>query len=912
MEELFLGLLGLMAVAVVFFGGLSGLISVFWLGGVTRRLGDLEIKVRAMEKRHAAQSQPAGEKITPEPWADAVKPAPASESATPWTPPPEPASQPGPASMAELESGLESWNEPEPFPQFEPTMSSVPQSENAFANEPAGQGTSGGVTGEPQLLDFETRVGEVWFNRVGLVALIIAFALMGRYITPHLQPWHKTAFTYLASAALLVIGWRFENRLRIFARPVMAGGAALAFFSSFAAYFLPAMACVPLGASLALMSASIGGLFLLAERWRSESAAGLAIFLGHVAAYTAGGSADAFSLIAILFLDAAAVFLLWRHSWVPLSLFAVCASYLSHLLWSLQEHPMTSPEFSFWLNFSFLSSYYVIFLAADLLYHARLRHQGKDAFTLSQRSAGRALGAVSLVFYSILVTGLFWGTKIYWDHIFLFFLPLAGVQVVLMLYHESRRNPDHPWYAATATLFLNLGLFSWLGGLSLNLVLAAQALLLLLMSRTLRFWFLNPLAQGVIFINFVHYWTSGAHHFSTLPAYLGGLATALVYFTQARLEETWEFMNPDESGTNSKWVKGFLDTIQAYVKPLAFLHAGAGALLITAATYRYFDAIPVTIGCAIGFSLLSLAAAMGMKSAALNTAPLVFITAGHGLFYTGLHPGTGAREYPGMTLSLVLVTLGFGSLVEWFTLEDCKKADRALTSGWGWGFTYFYVLAFVLAGILFWIRGEMLFKSGAMIYPFWMLFPLAALSLGWGLNLGGLQIAAYAASLAWLLPEVFAMPLKYSGSAAGLLTSGLIVFIQCIGMERMLAIQDSRILDVIQENLGSWMRRVLVAAAGAWMLAVLSYSDVLRGYWTSVGWTLLALALLVLGFVWKGKSYRRVAMAVFTLAIGRVFLIDVAQLETFYRMVAFLCLGITLILVSFLYARMRRQIREWL
>lgn len=910
MDELLLGLLGLTVAAVVVFGVFGGLISIFWLGNVSRRVNDLEIQVRKIERQFTGKPQPTETVSESKPIQEAWPSAPSAEPAPAWEP------ESGAVAVSMAESAPEPAIEPEPvyepMPESEPVMAAKPASETTAAGALAGEGGPSGETSEPKILDFETQVGEVWFNRIGLVALIIAFALMGRYITPHLLPWHKTALSYLASAALLAVGWRFEERLRIFARPVMAGGAALAFFSAFAAYFLPAMACVPLGASLALMSASIGGLFLLAERWRSESTAGLAIFLGHVAAYTAGGSADAFTLIAILFLDAAAVFLLWRHAWVPLGLFAVCASYLSHLLWSLQDHPVTSPEFSFWLNFSFLSSYYVIFLAADLLYHARRREQGWESFTPSQRSAGRALGAVSLVFYSILVTGLFLATKVYWDHIFLFFLPLAGVQVVLMLYHEARDNPDHPWYAATATLFLNLGLFSWLGGLTLNLVLAAQALLLLLMSRRMRFWFLNPLAQGVIFLNFVHYWTSGAQHFSTGPAYLGGLATALVYFTQARLEETWIFISPEEAGTPPKWVRGFLDTVQACIKPLAYLHAAAGALLMTAATYRYFDSDPVTIGCAMGFSLISLAAAMSMKSAALCSAPWVFITAGHWLLYNELTPATGAREYPGTTLALALITLGFGSLVEWFTPEDIKRADRALTSGWGWGFTYFYVLAFVLAGFLFWIRGDLMFESDAMIYPFWMLFPLAALSLGWGVNLGWLQLAAYASALVWLPPVCFTIPFEYGGVPAGLLTSGLIVFVQCVGMERMLAVQDPRVLDVIQENLGSWMRRVLVAAAGAWMLFVLSYSDVLRGYWTSVGWTMLALTLLVLGFVWKGKSYRRVAMAVFVLAIGRVFLNDVAQLEAFYRMVAFMCLGITLLLVSFLYARMRRQLREWL
>ena len=54
------------------------------------------------------------------------------------------------------------------------------------------------------------------------------------------------------------------------------------------------------------------------------------------------------------------------------------------------------------------------------------------------------------------------------------------------------------------------------------------------------------------------------------------------------------------------------------------------------------------------------------------------------------------------------------------------------------------------------------------------------------------------------------------------------------------------------------------------------------------------------------------ALSVFVLTVAKVFLFDVWHLETVIRVFAFVSLGVTLLLVSFLYRHYRERIRNWI
>ena len=61
--------------------------------------------------------------------------------------------------------------------------------------------------------------------------------------------------------------------------------------------------------------------------------------------------------------------------------------------------------------------------------------------------------------------------------------------------------------------------------------------------------------------------------------------------------------------------------------------------------------------------------------------------------------------------------------------------------------------------------------------------------------------------------------------------------------------------------------------------------------------------LLVLGIVLKNTALRYASLAVMLLAVGKVFLFDTAHLEDLYRVLSFLGLGLTLIVLGYLYQR---------
>jgi uncharacterized membrane protein len=74
-------------------------------------------------------------------------------------------------------------------------------------------------------------------------------------------------------------------------------------------------------------------------------------------------------------------------------------------------------------------------------------------------------------------------------------------------------------------------------------------------------------------------------------------------------------------------------------------------------------------------------------------------------------------------------------------------------------------------------------------------------------------------------------------------------------------------------------------------------------YAYSVAWLLFAGALLAVGIVWRGRLARVASLAAMMLAVGKVFLVDMADLAGLYRVLSFLGLGISLLLVAHVYQR---------
>ncbi len=84
----------------------------------------------------------------------------------------------------------------------------------------------------------------------------------------------------------------------------------------------------------------------------------------------------------------------------------------------------------------------------------------------------------------------------------------------------------------------------------------------------------------------------------------------------------------------------------------------------------------------------------------------------------------------------------------------------------------------------------------------------------------------------------------------------------------------------------------------------------MKEFWISVGWTALAATVLFLGFYLNRKQFRIQGIVIFCIAVFKVFLYDTRELDTLYRTISFIVLGILLLLASFIYAKYKGKLKE--
>jgi uncharacterized membrane protein len=84
------------------------------------------------------------------------------------------------------------------------------------------------------------------------------------------------------------------------------------------------------------------------------------------------------------------------------------------------------------------------------------------------------------------------------------------------------------------------------------------------------------------------------------------------------------------------------------------------------------------------------------------------------------------------------------------------------------------------------------------------------------------------------------------------------------------------------------------------------------GFYLTAGWSGLALVFFVVGMSVRERVYRWLGLAVLACALGRVVIFDVRKLETIYRILSFMALGVVLLVLGFLYNKYQDKIKEWL
>jgi uncharacterized membrane protein len=65
--------------------------------------------------------------------------------------------------------------------------------------------------------------------------------------------------------------------------------------------------------------------------------------------------------------------------------------------------------------------------------------------------------------------------------------------------------------------------------------------------------------------------------------------------------------------------------------------------------------------------------------------------------------------------------------------------------------------------------------------------------------------------------------------------------------------------------------------------------------------------LMIVGFATRSGPLRYIAIALLAILLGKVFLIDTQQVESGYRIVAFLATGVTMVGISYIYQFLKKK-----
>ncbi len=214
-------------------------------------------------------------------------------------------------------------------------------------------------------LPLEELLGMNLFAKIGIVLLVLGFALLGRVALISMGPGPRVALIYAVAASMLGGGVWLEakERYRLVGRTGIGGGWALIFFTTYAMNHVAAMLVMSSNTlNCVLMLVAAVAMMAHTLRYKSQLVTGLAFLL---AFSTIALSQDSvYALAAGVILAAGIVGIALRMGWYELEVFGILASYANHFYWLYRLFPdgMAGHPFpQFWPSAIILIFYWAIF-----------------------------------------------------------------------------------------------------------------------------------------------------------------------------------------------------------------------------------------------------------------------------------------------------------------------------------------------------------------------------------------------------------------------------------------------------------------------------------------------------------------------------------------------------------------------
>jgi hypothetical protein len=215
-----------------------------------------------------------------------------------------------------------------------------------------------------------------------------------------------------------------------------------------------------------------------------------------------------------------------------------------------------------------------------------------------------------------------------------------------------------------------------------------------------------------------------------------------------------------------------------------------------------------------------------------------------------------------------------------------------------------------LAALHLWAAAILLFSEIGVdvIEPWrpaaWMVLALVLVAAG---QLSGIAIFRLQGLLAALPVLVFGLAQAFSGGAV----LPVSIAIALLFAAQFFLPRNSNAARTTPLSLAERDGRLLMSIVGTVLLTALLYHQ-FPGGWLTTAWGIEGLALLILGFPLRERVFRMEGLALLLFCILKLFLYDLRNLETFFRILSFIALGVILLGVSLLYTRFGERIRRYL
>jgi uncharacterized membrane protein len=105
---------------------------------------------------------------------------------------------------------------------------------------------------------------------------------------------------------------------------------------------------------------------------------------------------------------------------------------------------------------------------------------------------------------------------------------------------------------------------------------------------------------------------------------------------------------------------------------------------------------------------------------------------------------------------------------------------------------------------------------------------------------------------------------------------------------------------------------IIVGGLSLWLFLTRWVCQHASGFYLTASWSALALILFTVGMILRERVYRWLGLGVLAFALGRIVIFDVWELETLYRILSFMALGVVLLVFGFVYNKYQDKIKEWL